>query len=155
MDGEIKTTPYSGLHDHGVEAFREFMEGHLPALLGMELLSTDPRRLMCRVPIRGDILAPHGYLHGGAMVSVADTLCGFGAIVNLPPGAVGFITVELKTNFLSSLSEGAFTCEAVPLHVGRNTQVWDAVLCDEREDRKLAYFRCTQMVLWGNPPGKR
>ena len=35
-----------------------------------------------------------------------------------------------------------------PVHVGRTTQVWDAIARDEATDKMLATFRCTQLVLW-------
>jgi uncharacterized protein (TIGR00369 family) len=63
---------------------------------------------------------------------------------------VGFTTIELKCNFLGTLREGALVCQATPVHRGRNTQVWDAVCDDEQTGRRLAVFRCTQMVLWGS-----
>jgi uncharacterized protein (TIGR00369 family) len=119
----------------------------LPGLLGIEILSTDPQRVTCRVPVKGGIVAPHGFVHGGTLVSVADTLCGYGCIINLPPGASGFVTIELKTNFLATVSHGALFCEATPVHLGGNTQVWDAVVTDEDSGKRLAIFRCTQMVL--------
>jgi 1,4-dihydroxy-2-naphthoyl-CoA hydrolase len=44
--------------------------------------------------------------------------------------------------------EGAIYCRATPVHVGRTTQVWDAVVTNEATEAKIALFRCTQMVLW-------
>ncbi len=82
------------------------------------------------------------------MVSLADSLCGYGAIANLPDGATGFTTIDLTSNFLGTLRDGALFGEATPLHVGRSTQVWDATVRDEEAGRRPAVFRCTQMVLW-------
>jgi acyl-coenzyme A thioesterase PaaI-like protein len=45
-------------------------------------------------------------LHAGAVVVIADTLCGYGTIVNLPDGATGFTTVELKSNFVGTARDG-------------------------------------------------
>jgi 1,4-dihydroxy-2-naphthoyl-CoA hydrolase len=141
-------TPYAGLGGLSARDLQDFSRGSLPDWLGIELTSVQPDRLTCRVPVRPDLLGPHGYLHGGALVSVADSLCGYGAVVNLPAGAGGFLTVELKTNFLGSLRRGALLAEATPVHLGRTTQVWDATITDEHTGRLLAMFRCTQMVLW-------
>lgn len=92
-------------------------------------------------------LAPNGYLHGGTVVALADTCCGFGAIASLPGGAEGFTTVELKTNFLGTAREGTVFCEARLVHAGRTTQVWDAEVKNEA-GRTVALFRCTQMLLY-------
>ncbi len=143
----LKRTPYARLPDHSPHAFNEFGAGYLPGVLGLEMLSTEPARLVCRATICQALLAPHGYVHGGTLVAVADTLCGYGAIVNLPEGATGFVTINLESNFLGTAQDGALTCSATPVHLGRNTQVWNAVVQEERSERLLAIFRCTQMVL--------
>jgi acyl-coenzyme A thioesterase PaaI-like protein len=63
---------------------------------------------------------------------------------------VSFTTIELKSNHLGTVrGEGAvISCTATAQHLGGNTQVWDAVVTDAATDKKIAIFRCTQMVLW-------
>jgi uncharacterized protein (TIGR00369 family) len=141
-------TPYARLDDHSAAAFNRFGEGRLPGHLGIEIVSVEPGKLVCRAPIRAELMAPNGYLHAGTLVAVADSLCGYGCVVNLPEGAAGFTTVELKSNFVGTAREGTIRCEATPLHLGRTTQVWDAALTEEGSGRALALFRCTQLVLW-------
>ena len=148
MNETPRRTPYARLEDHSAAAFNRFGEGHLPGHLGIEIVSVDPRKLVGRAPIRTELMAPNGYLHAGTLVAVADSLCGYGCVVNLPEGAVGFTTIELKSNFVGTAREGTIRCEATPLHLGRTTQVWDATLSEEGSGRVLALFRCTQMVLW-------
>jgi 1,4-dihydroxy-2-naphthoyl-CoA hydrolase len=99
-----------------------------------------------RLELRKQHLAPNGYLHAGAIVTLADTACGYGCILNLPEGAVGFTTVELKTNFVRTAREGTLTCEARQVHAGRTTQLWDATVTGP-DGRVLALFRCTQLLL--------
>ena len=122
--------------------------GQLPGLVGLEVIEVAEGRVTGRMPVRPDLLAPNGFLHAAAVIALADTLCGYGCVAHLPEGAKGFTTVELKTNFLGTLLEGALACEAVSVHRGRNTQVWDASVSDEARGRRLALFRCTQLVLW-------
>src|SRR5262249_15373110 len=122
--------------------------GHLPGLVGLQVTETTEGRVRGRMPVRPDLLAPNGFLHAAAVIALADTLCGFGCIAHLPEGAKGFTTIELKTNFLGTLLEGTLACEATAVHLGRTTQVWDAVVSDEAKGRRLALFRCTQIVLW-------
>jgi uncharacterized protein (TIGR00369 family) len=122
--------------------------GHLPGLVGMQVLEVSENRVTGRMPLRPDLLAPNGFLHAAAVIALADTLCGYGCVAHLPQGAKGFTTIELKSNFLGTLLEGALACEATAVHAGRTTQVWDAVVTDEARGRRLALFRCTQIVLW-------
>jgi 1,4-dihydroxy-2-naphthoyl-CoA hydrolase len=100
--------------------------------------------------LRPELLAPNGYLHAATIVALADSACGYGCIASLPDGASGFTTIELKTNFLATALEGTISCESELAHGGRTTQVWDATVTDEA-GKKLALFRCTQLLLYAEP----
>lgn len=135
-----------------LEILKERGTGFLPGLLGLEILALTPGKLYSRVAVRPDLLAPNGFLHAATVVALADTTCGYGTIAHLPEGARSFTTIELKANFLGTVMEGTIACEATAVHLGRNTHVWDAVITEETSNRRIALFRCTQMVLW---PGAR
>ena len=123
-------------------------EGYLPGLIGMEVREVGPGRVVSRLTVRRDLLAPNGYLHAATVVALADTSCGYGTVASLPGGATGFTTIELKSNFLGTVREGSLACEATRVHGGRTTQVWDARITDEATGRAVAFFRCTQLVLY-------
>ena len=75
--------------------------GTFPALLGIEYVDVRAGHVVARLVLREDLLAPtNGLLHGGALVTIADSACGIGAAVSLPQDARGHATVELKANFL-------------------------------------------------------
>ena len=133
------------------EYLNGFGEGHLPGLVGVEIVTVSREAVASRLPVRRDVMAPNGYLHAASVVALADTSCGYGCLATLPDGAKGFTTIELKANFLGTAREGAIACRATPVHLGRTTQVWDALVTHEASGAKIALFRCTQMVLWQNP----
>jgi 1,4-dihydroxy-2-naphthoyl-CoA hydrolase len=54
----------------------------------------------------------------------------------------------MKSNFFGTQTEGVLLCEATAVHTGRNTQVWDAEVTGGGSGKRLALFRCTQMILW-------
>jgi uncharacterized protein (TIGR00369 family) len=122
--------------------------GKLPGLLGVELLSVEEGLLVAQLKIREELLAPNGYLHAATVVGLADTMCGYGCIAHLPEGASGFTTIELKSNHLGTALDGTIYVEARPFHLGRTTQVWDAIVRHRETEKTIALFRCTQMVLW-------
>ena len=70
-------------------------------------------------------------------------------VAHLPEGAVGFTTIELKSNHLGTALEGTLDCIATAAHLGRTTQVWDAVVSHRETGKTLALFRCTQMLIYG------
>ena len=101
-----------------------------------------------RLLIRPQHLAPNGRLHAASLIALADTMTGHATMSHLPEGAVSFATIELKSNHLGTLTEGELHCVATAQHLGRTTQVWDAVVSDAASGRQLVLYRCTQMVLW-------
>ena len=125
---------------------KEAGSGLFPGLLGVEIDSVEDGRVLGRLALDDRHMAPNGYLHAAALIGLADTACGYGCILGLPEDGIGFTTIELKTNFLRTANAGTITCEATLAHGGRTTQIWDATVKDEQE-RTLALFRCTQLVL--------
>ena len=132
--------------------FKSFGTGYLPGLVGVEIVTVTRELVHSRMAVRREVMAPNGFLHAASVVALADTSCGYGCVAALPEGARGFTTIELKSNFLGTARDGHIACRATPVHLGRTTQVWDAVITAEASGAKIALFRCTQMVLWQNPP---
>ena len=130
-----------------LEVFKELGRDRLPGLIGIDVEEIETGRVRMRLRLRDELLAPNGYLHAGTVVALADSSCGYGCIASLPEGATGFTTIELKTNFLGTALEGTLSCESTLVHGGRTTQVWDATVTDET-GKKLALFRCTQLLLY-------
>jgi 1,4-dihydroxy-2-naphthoyl-CoA hydrolase len=131
--------------------FKSFGNGYLPGLVGVEIVTVSRDAVESRMAVRREVMAPNGFLHAASVIALADTSCGYGCVAALPEGAKGFTTVELKANFLGTAREGTIACRATPVHLGRTTQVWDAVVTNEATGARIALFRCTQMVLWQNP----
>jgi len=117
-----------------------------PGLLGLEIAERRPGFCRAEMEIQEKHLRPHiDGVHAGAIVSLADTACGQGCSASLPEGKT-FITVELKANLIASAGAGRVVAEAVPVHQGKRTHVWEARVT--REDGKLiAIFTCTQLIM--------
>ncbi len=122
-------------------------EGHLPGHLGIAITRVEGKQVEAEMPVQAHLMAPNGYLHAGAVVTLADTCCGYGCVANLPASASGFTTIELKSNHLGTTRDGTVVCVATAVHLGGSTQVWDAVVSHRESGKTLALFRCTQMVL--------
>ena len=130
-----------------LEQLTELGSSGFPGLLGIEFEEAGGGHARARLALEEKHMAPNGYLHAGTVVGFADSACGYGCILSLPDGAIGFTTVELKTNFLRSAQPGVtIDCEAKLVHGGRTTQLWDATVTDA-EGRTMALFRATQLIL--------
>jgi len=125
----------------------EFLPGHL----GIVITHIGRGEVRSMFQIKRALMAPNGYLHAGSVVTLADTSAGYGCVVNLPEGASGFTTIELKSKHLGTARDGTVECRATAVHLGKTTQVWDAVVTHRETSRTIALFRCTQMVLYPQP----
>ena len=121
---------------------------NLPGHLGIHVTLIDDTHTVAEMPVTESIMAPNGFLHAGSVVTLADTCAGYGCLNNLPEGANGFTTIELKSNHLSSARDGMVDCTATLVHKGRTTQVWDATVTHRDTGKVMALFRCTQMILY-------
>jgi uncharacterized protein (TIGR00369 family) len=105
-------------------------------LAGVELLEAGPDLVRGRLEWSPERCTTGGLLHGGALMTLADSCGGVCAFLNLPEGATGTATIESKTNFLRGVQSGAVTATTRPLHRGRTLVVLETELA--REDGKLA-----------------
>jgi 1,4-dihydroxy-2-naphthoyl-CoA hydrolase len=133
--------------DVTVEHLRQRQRGTLPDLLGVEVVSVESGALIGKLAVRPQVLAPNGFLHAATVVGLADTCCGYACIAHLPEGAKNFTTIELKSNHVGTARDGVITAKATAVHLGRSTQVWDAIVTNG-EGKTIALFRCTQMILY-------
>jgi 1,4-dihydroxy-2-naphthoyl-CoA hydrolase len=131
--------------------FNKRGQGYLPGHLGIAVTEVGVGRLRAELEIKPFLIAPNGYLHAGSVVTLADTASGYGCIANLPTGATGFTTIELKCNHIGTARDGMIDCVATAVHLGGTTQVWDAVVTRRDSGNMIALFRCTQMILYPKP----
>lgn len=139
----------SKLHaDIDLARFAERGRDCLPGYLGIEMTSIAQGTGSSRMAVKALHFAPNSYLHAASIIALADSTCGFCTEAHLPESATSFTTVELKSNHLSTIRSGVAICVANSVHLGKRTQVWDAVVKDEASGKILALYRCTQMILW-------
>jgi 1,4-dihydroxy-2-naphthoyl-CoA hydrolase len=117
-----------------------------PGLMGVEIQEATPDKIVATMLVRADLCTAGGVCHGGAYMAFADTVGAVGTVVNLPSGA-RTTTIESKTNFMGAAPVGTrITAEAVPLHRGKSTQVWQTTIRSEA-GKLCAIVTQTQMVL--------
>lgn len=127
-------------------AIQQVIATQFPGLLGVELLEAGPERVVGRLPVRPEICTVGGILHGGAIMGFADTLGAVGTFMNQGPHS-RTTTIESSTKFLASAPTGSvLTGEAVALHKGRTTMVWQTTI--RRDDGRLcAVVSQTQLMM--------
>ena len=116
-------------------------------ILGLELISSDKDRIVAELTVTESLCTTGRIMHGGAVMSVADTLGAIGAFLNLPEGHKTTTTIESKTNFLRAAPlDSKLVAECLPMHVGRRLSVWQTTLRNEA-GKSIGVVTQTQMVL--------
>ncbi len=87
--------------------------------LGMELQAATATEVVGRLDWRADLCTAGGVLHGGALMSFADSLGAVCAFLNLPAGATTS-TISSSTTLLRAVRNGHVTGTARPLRAGRS-----------------------------------
>jgi uncharacterized protein (TIGR00369 family) len=126
--------------------FHDKQRGTLPDRYGLRITRIAEGELAGEMAIQPWMHAPNGFLHAASVIVLADTCAGYATIAHLPQGASNFTTIELKSNFVGTAKDGVIRCEAVADHLGRSTQLWSATVFSP-QGKKIALFRCTQMIL--------
>jgi uncharacterized protein (TIGR00369 family) len=127
-----------------------FMHASMPftRLIGATALAADRDEVRTRVDWAPERCTAGGVLHGGLLMTLADSTGALCAFLNLPEGSTTS-TIESKTNFLRGVREGYVEAVARPLHVGRTTIVVDTELRDAA-GKLVARTTQTQAVLAPN-----
>jgi 1,4-dihydroxy-2-naphthoyl-CoA hydrolase len=135
-----------------MDAIEQLTRDPLPfaKLLGIRFLSATPEGVSAEMKVREDLCTRPAVLHGGAIMSLADTLGACATLLNLRDGATT-TTIESKTNFLAPAPVGTTVrAECVAIHRGRRTMVWQTRVTSDA-GRLVALVTQTQMVLASEP----
>jgi 1,4-dihydroxy-2-naphthoyl-CoA hydrolase len=116
------------------------------ATLGIRVAHATPESVRLEVGWREELSSAEGVMHGGALMSLADTAGALCAFFNLPEGA-NTATVESKTNLLAAVRDGTVVATSTPLHAGRTVIVAETEL--RNGERLVAKTTQTQAVLHG------
>lgn len=114
--------------------------------LGIEFLEIGPDFIRGRMPVDHRTHQPHGILHGGASVALAETLGSLGAMLVVDSDKYRCVGQEINANHIRGISSGFVIGTARPVHVGRRSHVWEIRINDER-DKLVCISRLTMAVL--------
>jgi 1,4-dihydroxy-2-naphthoyl-CoA hydrolase len=116
------------------------------SLLGIDLFSAEPDKLVAEMTVRPEFCTRPAVLHGGVIMAFGDTLGALATVANLKDGA-STTTIESKTNFIGAAPAGPRVVgETTPVHRGRRTMIWQTRVTTA-EGKLVAMVMQTQLVL--------
>jgi uncharacterized protein (TIGR00369 family) len=127
-----------------------FARQQLMATIGATLETVEPGAVSIRLPFRDDLTQQHGFIHAGAIASVADGACGYAAL-SLMPADAGVLSIEFKINMLSPAKGDAIVARGEVIRAGRKIMVCraDVFSITGRDEKLVAAMQATMMVMEG------
>lgn len=117
--------------------------------MGIEVTEVSPERIVATMPVEGNT-QPHGLLHGGASVVLAETLGSVGSALHAGPNRA-VVGLDINATHHRAARSGLVTGVATPLSLGRTLAAWEIVISDE-DGRRICTSRIT-CLLRDQPPG--
>jgi 1,4-dihydroxy-2-naphthoyl-CoA hydrolase len=118
----------------------------MPDHIGIEFLEIGDDYLTARMPVDQRTRQPAGLLHGGASLTLAETLGSMGAWYCIDPQKQTCVGLEINANHVRGVREGWVYGTARPLHIGRTTQLWEIKITNE-QDKLVCVSRITMAIL--------
>jgi uncharacterized protein (TIGR00369 family) len=118
--------------------------------LGAVLEEAAPGRVSIRLPFRDDLTQQHGFIHAGAIATVADSACGYAALTMMPADAA-VLSIEFKVNMLAPAKGESIVARAQVIRAGKTVVVCraDVYSLDSGREKLVAAMQGTMMVVRG------
>ena len=121
-------------------------ENTMSGYLGIKIIEIGDDFLKATMPVTEKVHQPMGLVHGGANVTLAETVGSIGANMLVDREKFACVGLEINANHLRSVRTGVVTAIAKPDYIGRTTQVWDIRLYDDQQ-KLTCVSRLTMAVI--------
>ncbi len=118
----------------------------LSGLLGIKMVELTKTRVVATMPVDHRHHQPMGLLHGGASITLAETVASTAGWFQVAEEGKVVVGQEINANHLRQVRSGLLTAIGTPLHLGNTSQVWDIKIYDENQNL-VCISRCTLAVI--------
>lgn len=129
-----------------IDELNKMHENTMQSFCGIEFVEIGDDYIKARMPVNERTKQPHGLLHGGANVMLAESLGSIASVLCINLETHTCVGLEINANHLKAVRDGFVYGITKPLHIGRSTQVWEIKIYNE--DNKLTCVsRITNAIL--------
>ena len=114
--------------------------------LDIRFTQVDTNSITATMPVDHRTVQPFGILHGGASVTLAETLGSVAAFASIDATKFQAVGLEINANHIRSVRSGVVRGIARPIHLGRKTHVWSIEIYHE-EDKLVCTSRITMAII--------
>lgn len=132
--------------DVTVEELNNYSKNSLIEHLSIQFTEVGSDFIAAKMPVIAKTQQPFGYLHGGASISLAETIGSFASYLSIDPEKFNVFGLSVNANHVRSKRSGFVKAIAKPIHIGSKTHIWDIKVCDE-DDKLISTVRLTNIVV--------
>jgi 1,4-dihydroxy-2-naphthoyl-CoA hydrolase len=114
--------------------------------LGIEFSEIKEDYIIAKMPVNANTSQPMGILHGGASVTLAESIGSIGSHLIIDNETENAVGVEINANHISSAKEGYVTGKGIIIHKGKSTHIWSIDIRDQ-DEKLISTSRLTVMIL--------
>ncbi|HMQ33630.1 MAG TPA: PaaI family thioesterase [Chloroflexaceae bacterium] len=139
--------------DYAARVTESFGRQRMMDTLGARLVRIAPGTVEIELPVRPELCQQHGFVHAGAVTTIADTACGYAALSLSAPG-MSVLSVEFKANFLAPAAGVRLVARGAVKKPGRTLTVCagDVYAVGAGGDEKLVATMLATMMLMRDRP---
>jgi 1,4-dihydroxy-2-naphthoyl-CoA hydrolase len=108
-----------------IAEINRFRKNSMVELLGIEVTEIGEDYIKGTMPVDNRTLQPEGKLHGGASVTLAETLGSIASTLCINLDQYYCVGMTITSNHLRPVSTGTVTGVATPLHIGVTSHIWN------------------------------
>lgn len=123
------------------------VQDHMDTHLGIEFIEIGSDFLKLRMPVTERVRQPLGLLHGGANCVLAESAGSIASWLCIDQAKQIALGLEINANHIRSVREGAVIATCQPIHLGRQTHVWDIRITDEASGKLTCVSRLTVQIV--------
>jgi uncharacterized protein (TIGR00369 family) len=135
-DADVPALPIHAPSPSHAAAMLNATRGGYERAIGLEFTHVSADEVVCEVPVGPHLHQPYGLVHGGVYASIIETCASVGAAMFAMPKRQTTVGLENTTSFVRAVRGGKLIGRALPIHRGRQTQVWEVEV--RGDDGKVA-----------------
>jgi len=116
------------------------------AFIGAEIAVVAPGYCEIHLPYRAELTQQHGYMHGGALATLADNAAGYAAF-SLMPADASVLTVEYKLNIMRPGRGDKMTARGKVIKPGRTITVVESNVYGVEDGKEVMCVTSIQTIM--------
>ena len=129
-----------------IQDLNNFSKNSLMETLGIKFTEITDTTIKATMPVDKRTIQPFGYLHGGAMLALMETLASAGSVAILNDSDKAVFGTNVSANHIKSTRSGTVTGVGTLIHKGNTMHSWEVNIYNE-ENVLLSKCIATNLVI--------